>query len=70
MTLTKKILIGAATLYLIGGLIVSSCLAYAVPATSLAGRAYLTLIWPAMVGHANFHTPQPPIPAWCFDFKN
>jgi hypothetical protein len=65
----KRVLIGFAVFYAIGGLFVSSCLAYAVPATNIYGRLYLAAIWPAMVSAGTLHTPTPPIPDWCFTFK-
>jgi hypothetical protein len=69
MTTRKKIIFGFATFYLVCGLTVSSLLAYALPATSISGRLYLIVIWPAMVSAGSFHTPTPPIPAWCFSFS-
>ncbi len=58
----------AAALYLVPGVLLSSALAYATPATSLAGRAYLTALWPFWLAQPVFHY-ELPVPAWCFDFS-
>lgn len=67
--MAKRVLLWFCVIYLVCGLTVSSLLAWAVPATNLAGRAYLVAIWPAMVAAGTFHAPQLPIPEWCFSFK-
>ena len=65
----RRILIGVAGVYLGIGAALSTFLGYACPAVSVAGHIYYALAWPAFVAAGGFHAPQPPIPAWCFNFK-
>jgi hypothetical protein len=40
------------------------------PAASFLGCTYYAAIWPAFISAGTFHTPSPPIPFWCFTFKD
>lgn len=58
-------------IYLIPGIIIASCLAWAVPATSFLGWLYLIVIWPWWLAHGYIiGVPMPPVPSWCFHFAN
>lgn len=56
------------SIYLIIGILLGSAMKLALPSISVLGVFYYALIWPVFVSAGTFHTPAPPIPAWCFHF--
>lgn len=54
--------------YLGLGVVYSSILAWAVPATSIAGRVYLTILWLPFLLQKPLRY-ELDIPAWCFSFS-
>lgn len=66
----KCLALRCVTLYLCIGLLLGYAMKLALPAISWLGFLYYALIWPAFVSAGTFHTPAPPIPDWCFYFKD
>lgn len=67
----RRGLIIAAVAYLVIGYALGSFMKfYGVPAMNFWGVSWYALTWPAWISSGTFHTPAPPIPDWCFTFKD
>jgi hypothetical protein len=61
-------LVAFVVLYLsVGAFLGGYVLGGAIPATSWAGRAYLTVTWPCWIKGSPI--PKPPVGAWAFNFN-
>lgn len=67
MTMRQIIAGIAATTYLLVGAVFGAAMMQAIPATNLAGAAYIAVTWPAWLKGSPIKLP---VPSWAFTFKD